>query len=63
MHGRQERAYRFWWGDPREGENLEDVGTDRRIILKLILKKGHGEALAGFRWLRIGTGGGHLGKQ
>jgi hypothetical protein len=29
----------FLWGDPREGEPLEDIGVDGRIILKLIFTK------------------------
>jgi hypothetical protein len=24
----------FWWGDLREGEDLEDPGIDERIIFK-----------------------------
>jgi hypothetical protein len=37
---------RFWWEDLREGEHLEDLGVDGRIILKWIFTKwdegGHG---------------------
>jgi len=36
---------RFWWGDLRERDCLEDIGIDWRIILKWIFKKwnwGHG---------------------
>jgi hypothetical protein len=29
----------FWWGDLRERENLEALGIDGRVILKLIFKK------------------------
>jgi hypothetical protein len=35
----------FCWGDPREENQLEDLGVDGRIILTRILKKcdeGHG---------------------
>jgi hypothetical protein len=28
----------FLWGEPREGEYLEDLGIDRRIISKWILR-------------------------
>jgi hypothetical protein len=29
----------FRWGELRESDQLEDLGIDRRIILKLIFKK------------------------
>jgi len=29
----------FWWGDPREGDHLKDLGLDVKIILKWIFKK------------------------
>jgi hypothetical protein len=37
----------FWWGDVREGDHLEDLGVDVRIILKRIFKKWVGEAWTG----------------
>jgi hypothetical protein len=37
--GRREVNKRFWWGDMREGDHLEDLGVDGKIILKYILKK------------------------
>jgi hypothetical protein len=39
---------------------LEDIGVDRRIILKLIFKKWDVKAWTGLLWLRIWTGGGRL---
>ena len=50
----------FWWGDLRERVHLEEPGVDRRIILKLILKKWDGETWTGLIWLRIGAGNGIL---
>jgi hypothetical protein len=35
----------FWWGSLREGEHVEDLGIDGRIILKMDLQEvgwGHG---------------------
>jgi len=29
---------RIWWGNPRERDNLDDLGIDGRIILKVIFK-------------------------
>jgi hypothetical protein len=51
---------RFWWGDLRERDHLEDLGVDVRIILKLIFTKWHGKAWTALIWLRIGKGDGLL---
>jgi hypothetical protein len=32
----------FWWGDIRERDNLEALGVEGRVILKLICKKHDG---------------------
>jgi hypothetical protein len=44
----------FWWGDLRERDHLEDLGVDRRMVLKLILNTWDGEVGAGLTWLRKG---------
>jgi hypothetical protein len=39
----------FWWGNPREGQHLEDPGVDGRIILKLISRIG----MEGMDWIDL----------
>ena len=53
-------AYRVLGGNLRERDHLEDSGVDGRIILRWIFRKWDVEVWTGSRWLRIGTGGGHL---
>jgi hypothetical protein len=54
MYG--EKCILDFGGDPREGDHLEEAGTDGRIIPKLLFRKCDGEAWTGLIWLRIGTG-------
>jgi hypothetical protein len=42
---------------PEEGDCLEDLGVDGRIVLKWILGKFVLGVLIGFTWFRQGTGG------
>jgi len=44
----------------RKRDHLEDLGVDGRIILKWIVRQWDVRAYTGSKWLRIGTGGGHL---
>jgi hypothetical protein len=39
MGGGGELHAGFWWGNLKERDHLEDLGIDRRIILKWIFKK------------------------
>jgi len=58
--GREEAYTEFWWGILRERDHLGDTGIDGRIILIWIFRKWDVRIWTGLRWLRIGTGGGHL---
>ena len=49
---------RFWCGNLRERDHLEDPGVVGTIILRWFFKKWYVGVWTGSRWLRIGTGGG-----
>jgi hypothetical protein len=46
----------FWWRNLRERDHLENPGVDRKMDLQEV----GWEAWTGLKWLRIGTGDGHL---
>jgi len=58
--GRREVYTGFWWGNLKERDHLEVPGVDGMIILGWIFRKWDVGVWTGSRWLRIGTGGGHL---
>jgi len=53
--GRGEAYTRFWWGNLRERNHLEDTGVDGRIILRRIFRQWDVGVWTGSRWLRTGT--------
>jgi len=57
--GERRGVYRFWWGNVRERDHLEDPGVDGRIIVRWICREWDVEVWTGLIWLRIGTGGGN----
>jgi hypothetical protein len=53
-------TYRILVRKPEGKKHLEDLRTDGRIILKLILKRQGGRVWIGFTWLKIGISGSPL---
>ena len=53
-------VYRFWWGNMKERDHLEEPDVDGRITIRRILRKCDVGAWTGLIWLRIGTDGGLL---
>jgi hypothetical protein len=47
--GERKVAYRFWWGEMRERDFLEEPGIDGRIILGWIFRKWDG----GRGWIEL----------
>jgi hypothetical protein len=45
----------FWWRNVQERDNLQVLGVNGRIMLKLILHNYDGSALTVLTWLRVGT--------
>jgi hypothetical protein len=42
----------FWWGDLMERDHLEDLGVDKRLVLKWIFRKWDVEAWKRLLWPR-----------
>jgi hypothetical protein len=49
----------LWWRNLKEGDHLENLGADKKIILKWTFKKWN-ETWTRLMWLSIGTGAGRL---
>jgi len=58
--GERSGVYRVLTGKPEGKNHLEDPGVDERIILRWMFRNWDFGVWTGLRWLRIGTGSGHL---
>jgi hypothetical protein len=58
--GRLRAVHRVLVGKPEGKSHCGDPDVDGRIILRWMFRKLKGVVGTGWRWFRIGTGGGHL---
>jgi hypothetical protein len=58
--GRKKLRARFGWVSLKEGDHLEGLGIEGRIIIKCAFQTQDGRAWTGFIWLRTRTSGGML---
>jgi hypothetical protein len=59
-HGRDWKCIQNSVRKPKQRRLLENLETDEKIILELILRKQSGKVWTGCIWLRIGISGGPL---
>jgi hypothetical protein len=57
---REEACTGFWWGNPKDKDNLKDPSVDGRIILRYIFRKWDVGSWTGLLRLGVGTSGGYL---
>jgi hypothetical protein len=55
--GKRERHNWLWWRKLWEGDYLEDLGVDGKLILKLYFREIGQKDMGILNWLRIGTNG------
>jgi hypothetical protein len=53
-YGTGEMHTEFWWRDMMEGNHLEDLGVDWKIILKCIFEK---LGFGGLEWIAVAREG------
>jgi hypothetical protein len=54
-HGRDTNAYRILVGRPEGNYQLEDIGVDRRVLLKWLFNTHYGRLRTALIWMKRGT--------